>query len=71
MVQRLPGTLRARQAKAGGLKVDKPFACVRFSHALPPSPCTLTRLGVPSFQAGAETRRACDAVPAAPVDDLV
>ncbi len=31
MVQRLPGTLRARQAKAGALKVDKPFACVRVS----------------------------------------
>ena len=37
VVQRLPGTLRARQAKAGALKVDKPFACVRFSPTAPHS----------------------------------
>ena len=34
VLQRLPGTLRARQAKAGAIKVDKPFACVRRSPAL-------------------------------------
>ncbi len=34
VLQRLPGTLRARQAKADALKVDKPFACVRLSRLL-------------------------------------
>ncbi len=38
MVQRLPGTLRARQAKLGSVKVDKPFACVRlFNRAAHPT----------------------------------